>query len=83
VTRLVPFGAGAVVVDWDASEEATVPVASLDTAPRTSAADFGSLPSAAAKTASYAAWAKEFSRWLQEAQPLAAPPPRPAASAGR
>jgi hypothetical protein len=69
VTRLVPFGVGAVVVDWDSSEDASVPVASLDTAPR-KPADFGSLPSPAAKAASYPAWAKEYARWLQQAQVL-------------
>jgi hypothetical protein len=69
VTRLVPFGSGAVVVDWDSSEDATVPVANLVTAPQTPA-DFGSLPTAAAKAPSYAGWAKEYSRWLQQAQVL-------------
>jgi hypothetical protein len=67
--RLVPFGSGAVAVDWDSSEEAPVPVASLETAPR-KPADFGSLPAAAAKPASYASWSKEYARWLRESQQL-------------
>jgi hypothetical protein len=69
VSRLVPFGSGAVVVDWDSSEDAPVPVANLSATPQTPA-DFGGLPSAAAKPASYTGWAKEYSRWLQQAQVL-------------
>jgi hypothetical protein len=69
ITRLVPFGAGAIICDWDASEDAPVPVASLETAPR-KPADFGSLPAAAAKPASYASWSKDYSRWLRESQQL-------------
>jgi hypothetical protein len=69
VTRLAPFGVGAVIVDWDSSEEASVPVANLETAPR-KPADFGSLPVAAAEPASYPAWVREYSHWLQQQQVL-------------
>jgi hypothetical protein len=69
VTRLVPFGAGAVAVDWDSAEEADVPAADLETAAETPAA-FGSLPAAASKAASYQAWLKDFSRWLYQTQEL-------------
>jgi hypothetical protein len=69
VTRLVPFGAGAVAVDWDSAEEAGVPAADLETAPYAPAA-FGSLPAAASKAASYQAWLKDFSRWLYQTQEL-------------
>jgi hypothetical protein len=69
VARVAPFGAGALVVDWDSSEDAPVPVASLATSPQ-APADFGSLPAAASKPASYAGWSKEYQRWLQQAQQL-------------
>ncbi len=46
-----------------------MPVASLTTVPA-APAEFGELPPAAVKPASYTAWAKEFQRWLQESQPL-------------
>jgi hypothetical protein len=69
VTRLVPFGSGAVACDWNASEAAPVPVSGLQTAP-IAPAEFGDLPPAAVKGASYLTWSKEFQRWLQDAQPL-------------
>jgi hypothetical protein len=69
VTRIVPFGSGAVVVDWDASEEADVPAEDLETAPE-QPPYFAPLPAAAAKAASYQAWLRDYSRWLYQTQEL-------------
>ncbi len=69
VTRLVPFGSGAVVIDWAASEETDIAADDLETAPA-GAATFGELPPAAAKPASYQAWLRDFGRWLQQEQIL-------------
>lgn len=67
VTRLVPFGTGAVAVDWAASEEADFDVADLETAPA-GPATYGPLPAAAAKPSSYTTWLRDFARWLQQEQ---------------
>jgi hypothetical protein len=69
VARLVPFGSGAVVVDWAASEETEVAAEDLESSPA-GPATFGSLPAAASKPASYQAWLKGFGRWLQQEQAL-------------
>jgi hypothetical protein len=69
VTRIVPFGSGAVVIDWDASEEADVPAEDLETTPE-QPPSFAPLPAAAAKAASYQAWLRDFSRWLYQTQEL-------------
>jgi hypothetical protein len=69
VTRIVPFGSGAVVVDWDASEEADVPAEDLETAPE-QPPFYAPLPAAAAKASSYQAWLRDYSRWLYQTQTL-------------
>jgi hypothetical protein len=69
VTRIVPFGSGAVGVDWDASVEADVPAEDLETRPE-HPPFFAPLPAAAAKAASYATWLKDYSRWLYQTQEL-------------
>jgi hypothetical protein len=69
VARLVPFGSGAVVVDWASAEETDIEAADLETAPA-GPATFGSLPAAAAKATSYNAWVKDFARTLQQDQVL-------------
>lgn len=69
VTRIVPFGSGAVVVDWEAAEEADVPAEDLETTPE-HPPFFAPLPPAAAKAASYQAWMRDFSRWLYQSQEL-------------
>ena len=69
VTRIVPFGSGAVVVDWDAAEEADVPAEDLETTPE-HPPYFAPLPAAAAKAASYQAWLRDYSRWLYQTQEL-------------
>ncbi len=69
VARLVPFGSGAVVVDWAASEETEVAAEDLASAPA-GPARFGSLPAAAAKPQSYKTWSKEFQHWLLQEQLL-------------
>ena len=55
VVKLVPFGSGAVVVDWASAEDTDIEPADLETAPA-GPATFGALPPAAAKASSYAAW---------------------------
>ena len=69
VTRLVPFGSGAVLVDWQSAEETDIDAADLETAPA-GPATFGALPAAAAKAASYNTWVKDFVRTLQQEQVL-------------
>ena len=69
VVKLVPFGSGAVVVDWASAEDTDVEPADLETAPA-GPATFGALPAAAAKASSYAAWMKDFARTLQQEQVL-------------
>jgi hypothetical protein len=69
VTRLVPFGSGAVLVDWAASEEADFDASDLETTPA-GPATFAALPPAAAKASSYTAWLRDFARWLQQEQAL-------------
>ena len=69
VTKLVQFGSGAVLVDWESAEDADIDAADLETAPA-GPATFAPLPPAAAKAASYATWQKEFARWLQQDQVL-------------
>ena len=69
VTRIVPFGVGAVVVDWDNSQEADVPAEDLETMPE-QPPYFAPLPAAAAKAASYQAWLRDYSRWLYQTQEL-------------
>ncbi len=69
VSRLVPFGSGAVAVDWDAASELDVPAEDLS---RESEPDarFGDLPSVASKAANYAKWLKDFATWLYQTQTL-------------
>lgn len=69
IARLVPFGAGAVDVDWDNAADADLPVSDLETAAESPAA-FGPLPASASKAASYAAWQKAFARWVYQTQEL-------------
>ena len=69
VVKLVPFGSGAVLVDWDSAEDSDLDAADLETAPA-GPATFSALPAAAAKPASYGAWQKDFARWLQQEQVL-------------
>ncbi|MEO5821785.1 MAG: DUF87 domain-containing protein [Vicinamibacteraceae bacterium] len=69
VTKLVQFGSGAVLVDWESAEDADLDAADLETAPA-GPATFEALPPAAAKATSYGTWLKEFARWLQQEQVL-------------
>jgi Helicase HerA, central domain len=69
VVKLVPFGSGAVVVDWASAQDTDIEPADLETAPA-GPATFGTLPAAAAKASSYAAWMKAFARTLQQEQVL-------------
>jgi hypothetical protein len=69
VVKLVPFGSGAVVVDWASAEDTDIEPADLETAPA-GPATFGPLPAAAAKASSYAAWTKDFARTLHQEQVL-------------
>jgi Helicase HerA, central domain len=69
VTRMVPLGSGAVVVDWESSVDADVPAEDLETAPD-QPAYFAALPPSASKASSYQSWQKEFARWLYQTQEL-------------
>jgi hypothetical protein len=69
VTRLVPFGEGALLVDWSAAELTDVPTESLERHPA-GAATFSPLPPAAARESSYTGWTRDFARTLQQSEVL-------------
>jgi hypothetical protein len=69
VTVLATIGEGAVAVDWQAVEATDIALGDLGQEPESGAA-FGPLPVAAAKPKNYAAWEKEFARWLFATQTL-------------
>ena len=69
VTVVTPITDGAVAVDWDRAEIADFTVDYLLKAPPVGAT-FADLPAAAAKAKNYAAWEKDFSRWLAQSQSI-------------
>jgi hypothetical protein len=69
VACVAQIGAGAVVVNWDESEELSVPLTDLESGPAEGAA-FGELPAAASKRKNYDAWARDFAGWVYRTQRL-------------
>lgn len=69
VAVLVPFAAGPLGVDWARAEPIDVALADLRAEPARGAA-FGELPPQAARARHYAAWARDFARWLADTQVL-------------
>jgi len=66
---LVPFGSGAVSVDWSAAEETEIAPENLVKSPA-GPATFAALPPTAAKAASYASWLKDYGRALLDTESL-------------
>ncbi len=58
---------GPVGVDWDAAESLSTPVDLLQDEPR-DGAGFAPVPGAAGNAKSYAAWQREFKRWVRQAE---------------
>jgi hypothetical protein len=71
ISWLTPVGEGAIPVNWDEGEEAGLSVRDLESSP-SAHADFGELPTVAAKAKSYDAWHKEMASWLYRTQTLEA-----------
>ena len=70
VTVTVPFGQGAIDVEWDAASACNVSPDELLPAPVNAAARFAPLPSAAADPRRYPAWERDFERWIAQSRPL-------------
>ena len=69
ITVVTPITDGAVAVNWDQAELADFPVNELSkTAP--AGATFDPLPAAATKPKNYAAWQKDFARWVAQSQSI-------------
>lgn len=69
VAVLAPIVAGPLGVDWSRAEPTGLTLADLGAEP-VPGADFGHVPPQATKARSYAAWAREFVRWLADSQTL-------------
>jgi hypothetical protein len=69
VLYATPIGEEALAVDWSAAVRRSETASDLLSVPE-AGATFGPLPSAGAKAKNYAAWAKDFSRWLGQAEKL-------------
>ena len=69
VVYAAPFGTGAVAVDWATAARVDVATADLkDAAPP--GASFEDVPAAGLQAKSYAAWNKEFGKWLSQSEKL-------------
>ena len=69
VVYAAPFGTGAVAVDWSTATPVDVATADLkDAAPAD--ASFADVPAAGLQAKSYAAWNKEFGKWLSQSEKL-------------
>ena len=69
VVYAAPFGTGAVAVDWATAAPVDVATADLkDAAP--AGASFEDVPAAGLQAKSYAAWNKEFGKWLSQFEKL-------------
>jgi hypothetical protein len=69
VVFAAPLGSGAVAVDWAAAAQLDVTATDLATDPPPGAS-FAPVPSAGLQPKNYAAWGKEFAKWLQQSQKL-------------
>ncbi len=65
VLYTVEIGDGPVAVDWDAAEPLGMAVESLDSS-AVPGASFADLPGPAASDRQYAAWQREFGRWVRQ-----------------
>ena len=69
VVYAVPFGGGAVPVDWAEAKRLDIAAADLESAPA-AGATFAPVPPAGLQAKSYAAWGKELGRWLSQSEKL-------------
>lgn len=69
VTVLAPFADGPIGVEWDLAETTETVLSELEAEPLPEMA-FDDVPALAAKAKSYAAWSKDFGRWLFQTQSL-------------
>ena len=67
----VPFGEGAVPVDWDNAEPAPEPPEDLVSEAPDPAASYATLPAAALDPRKYPAWTRDFAQWVMRAERLA------------
>ncbi len=63
LTLLAEISDGPITLDWNQAKPIDVPIEDLDTAPE-SGAEFGEVPSKAAKERSYSAWGKDLATWI-------------------
>ena len=64
------FGSGAIAVDWNRAEDTAVSPEQLTGAPEAPGAVFGGLPAEALDPRRYAAWERDFERWVGQSRPL-------------
>jgi hypothetical protein len=64
------FGSGAIAADWNRAEDTTVSPETLVTGPASPNATFAPLPAGALDPRSYAAWERDFERWVGQSRPL-------------
>jgi hypothetical protein len=69
VVYAVPFSAGAVSVDWATATRVDVAMADIEDSGR-AGATYGDVPSAGLQPRNYAAWNKDFARWLAQSEKL-------------
>jgi hypothetical protein len=70
VVVLTPITDQAVAVDWERAEPADFTTSDLKNAPGNSSVSFAEVPSAAARSKSYATWEKDFGRWAGQSQSI-------------
>ena len=70
IAVVTPIADAPVPVDWAAAEEIDVAPGDLDPEADSANAAFPALPPAAAAAKNYAAWSKEFAKWLYQSQTL-------------
>lgn len=71
IVAAAPFTDGALAVDWDAARVLDLDRDELDSGARADAS-FGSVPSPAVESKSYAGWKREFVSWITRTQELTA-----------
>jgi hypothetical protein len=69
IVYAVPFGSGAVAVDWATATRVDVSTADLEGAGR-AGATYDEVPAAGLQAKNYAAWSKDMVRWLSQSEKL-------------
>jgi hypothetical protein len=70
VLYVVPFGQGAIAVDWSTATRLEIGTGDLRESAE-AGASFEPVPAAGLQPRSYASWTKEFTRWLGQSEKLA------------